>query len=159
MCVPELMANKANELAARHAYPFPHYTAPLAPGAHEPSCLSSPLNPETTVVPPGCQQDESVLRREHRLTPGSDLRCNTFFFFFPNATSCCIELHQTNCSASSRLSLRCLVFAVRTAPRSGERDLFSKGEGGGNGERRSGFATLNLLYAHFFSSCDVHVLL
>lgn len=136
MCVPELMANKANELAARHAYPFPYYTVPLAPCAHEPSCLSSPLNPETTVVPPGCQQDESVLRREHRLTPGSNLRCNTFFFFLPNATSCCIELHQTNCSASSRLSLRCLVFAVRTALRSGERDLFSKGE---EGERGTAF--------------------
>lgn len=93
MCVSDLMTNKANELAARHAYPFLYYTALLVPWTHERSYLSSPLNPETTAVPPGCQQDESVLRKEHRLTSGFDLRCNAFFFFLfsmalPVASNC-----------------------------------------------------------------------
>lgn len=90
MCVPELTTNKANELAARHAYPFLYYTAWLVPWTHERSCLSPPLSPETTVAPPGCQEDESALRREHRLTPGFDLRRNSFFLSmaFPVASNC-----------------------------------------------------------------------
>lgn len=31
ICAPEPMTNKANELAARHAYPFLHYKASLVP--------------------------------------------------------------------------------------------------------------------------------
>lgn len=128
MCVPELMTNKANELAAWHAYPFLYSTASLVPWTHKQSCLSSPLNPETTAVLLGCQQDESVLRREHRLTPCSDWRCNTFFF---NGTSCCIELHQINCSASGRLCLRCLIFCEKCSDRaSGICSLKAKMENG-----------------------------
>lgn len=121
VCVPELMTHKANELAVRHASLFLYYTASLMPWTPKQSCL----NPETTAVLSECQQDESVLRREHRLTPGSDLQCNTFFF---NGTSCCIQLHQIDCSASGRLFLKCFVFTVRTVQRSSEQDLFFKGK-------------------------------
>lgn len=158
ICVPELMTNKANELAARHAYPFLYDTASLAP-------LDSRAELSVFRGEPwddcGAAMDESVLRRQRRLTPGSHLRCDAFFFFF-SGTSCCIALHQLDCGALGRLSLRCLVFTVKARQRSGVCSLnVEEGEMLLGRRAASRFATSFCLLTHllWFSSYSINVFL